>query len=151
MRSAGRLGIAFLLGIAVCSPLQACESEAGSGAKLKIEISLKWEGKSDNRRLVIEYSIRNDGPEEKTYEFRNSGRLCGEIRDSKGKEIYSFPQMTAQVMGRETIKPGKTRTFIHKIPRAEFGDASPGTYELHARLCGQEGLSRVRKFDLPPQ
>lgn len=116
--------------------------EKGEAAGLRSRLSVRWEEGPPVSQLRVEYMVENTGAEPVTLGFRNSGRVCGVVRDAEGREVHQFPEITAQVMGEETFRPGEARLFRHEVRRAELGESLSLSYTVEAWLCGHRALKQ---------
>jgi hypothetical protein len=122
--------------------------ESGEAA-LRARLEVSWEEGPPVSRLRIEYMVENRGAEPVTLSFRNSGRVCGVVRDADGGVVHEFPQITLQVMGEETFPPGEGRVFRSEVRRTELGEPPSLSYTVDAWLCGytalkQQGTAKTR-------
>jgi len=115
---------------------------SGETAGLRSRLEVRWEEGPPVSKLSIDYMIENTGSAPVTLGFRNSGRVCGVVRDADGREVHQFPEITAQVMGEETFRPGEARMFRHEVRRAELGESLSVSYTVEAWLCGYEALKQ---------
>jgi hypothetical protein len=125
-------------------PAPPAKGGAIRGGKLRSRLFVRWEEGPPITQLRIDYAVENTGDEAVTVGFSNSGRVCGVVRDAEGREVYQFPEITAQVMGDETFRPGEERLFSFKVRQAELapkGEVSL-SYSVEAWLCGQRELKR---------
>jgi len=109
-------------------------------AGLRSRLSVRWEEGPPISQLRVDYAVENTGAEPVTLGFRNSGRVCGVVRDADGREVLQFPEITAQVMGEETLGPGESRLFRHEVQRTELGELLSLSYTVEAWLCGYGAL-----------
>ena len=117
--------------------------KGGEAAILRSRLEVRWEEEGPpGPRLLVDYVVENTGAEAVTLGFRNSGRVCGVVRDADGREVHQFPEITAQVMGEETFRPGEARMFRHEVRRAELGESLSVSYTVEAWLCGYEALKQ---------
>lgn len=97
---------------------------AASGRSLNYGVTVVWDSESAPPQLTIAHWLQNLGDKPVAFEFRNSGRVCGLIRDPGGEKVLHFPEITAQVMGTEKLNPGEERTYEHRVPKRELGEPS---------------------------
>lgn len=126
----------------------ACEARGGKEVgprQVPSQLRVVWTGE----KVAVDYRLRNATRETLEFEFRNSGRVCGVIRHPQGPELYRFPQITAQVMGRERLSPGERIRFYHEVLRQQLDELLPGTYSVEAWPCGYPKLRAVAEFEIP--
>jgi hypothetical protein len=116
--------------------------ESGEAAGLRARLEVRWEEGPPVSRLRIEYSVENQGAAPVTLGFRNSGRVCGVVRNAEGRTVVEFPEITLQVMGEETFAPGESRLYRHEVRRSELGESLSLSYTVDAWLCGYAALKQ---------
>jgi len=117
--------------------------------KFDHRLSAYWHTPEKPQELRVEYWIQNKTGEPAEFQFTNSGRVCGTIQDPEGREVLSFPEVTAQVLGTVTLKPHMDKTFEVRFPRKKLGEFKPGQYEIRAWLCGHEEFRAYANFTRP--
>jgi len=117
-------------------------AEKGETAGLRSRLSVRWEEGPPISQLRVDYVVESTLAAPVTLGFRNSGRVCGVVRDAGGREVHQFPQITAQVMGEETFLPGESRLFRHAVRRGELGESLSLSYTVEAWLCGYAALKQ---------
>ncbi|MEE9233908.1 MAG: BsuPI-related putative proteinase inhibitor [Candidatus Acidoferrales bacterium] len=145
-------GFVIVFSIALLLPLafvqRGCEARGGREIgpdHMVPRVHVFW----TSEKVTIEYRIQNTTLEAVEFEFRDSGRVCGVIRDPQGVEIYPFPQITAPVLGTETLAPGEDRAFRHEVLVPTLGALPPDTYPVEAWLCGYRQLRAAAAFEIP--
>ncbi|MGH9788515.1 MAG: BsuPI-related putative proteinase inhibitor [Candidatus Acidiferrales bacterium] len=116
--------------------------ESGQTAGLRSRLEVRWEEGPPVSKLSIDYMVENTGAAPVALGFRNSGRVCGVVRDAEGREVHRFPQITLQVMGEENFPPGEARLFRYEVRRGELGESLSLSYTVEAWLCGYEALKQ---------
>lgn len=130
------------------APTEPAPSPDESASPLRPHLSVAWE-EAPVARLVIEYKVENTGSSPVAIGFRNSGRVCGAVRDADGRTLHEFPQITLQVLGEETFPPGEARRFRYEVPRRELGEWLRPPLSVEAWLCGQPELRRRATLTIP--
>jgi len=144
------LSLSSLSLLAGCaSPPPAKQLPPAKFKKFDHRLSAYWHTPKKPQELRIEYWIQNKTSKPAEFQFTNSGRVCGTIQGSEGQEVLSFPEVTAQVVGTETLKPHMDKTFEVRFPRKKLGELKPGQYEIRAWLCGHEELRAYASFTGP--
>ncbi len=106
---------------------------------VKVKTDSRW---GRGKKLLIEFTVENTSGREVTLDFSTSGRVCGEFHDPNHKRYYQFPEVTAQVMGTETLKGGEKRIFKTEIPYEALPKEPRGMNSIAAWLCGY-GVQRA--------
>jgi len=115
--------------------------------KFNFRLSALWYPSPEKpQELRVDYWIQNLTQENQSLEFSNSGRVCGFIQTPAGKELLRFPEMTAQVVGTETLEARIDRTFMERVPAAALAGLKPARYEVKAWPCGYEEMSAWDEF-----
>jgi hypothetical protein len=125
---------------------------AGDAAKdLRYSVRAKWRGRYGKKPVLrVQLTVTNAGSVPVTLEFRNSGRVCGELYDSRDKRYHEFPQALAQVLGTEAFPPGKKRLFEVEINRRDLMGAPVGRNAVSAWLCGYDTERAWAEFPMDP-
>ncbi len=122
--------------------------QSWSASDFTVALTVEWDP-AEPQDVVIDFALQNLSGRSVTFHFRNAGRVCGVFRSGAKKEVYRFPQFTAQVLGTETLADREDRNFIVRVPLAELRDLPPGDYSVDAWLCGYDNLRAQTQFALP--
>jgi len=108
---------------------------AGLGLVLKTDKETYGQGEPIN--LILH--VINRGAEPVTLRFLSAQRYDVAVKNLKGQEVWrwSSGQMFAQVMGEETLQPGR-RAWTYRITVRER--LSPGRYAVIGTIPAQEEL-----------
>ena len=109
---------------------------AGLGLVLRADKETTY-GQGEPIKLTLH--VTNRGTEPATLHFLSAQRYDVAVKNLEGQEIrrWSNGQMFAQVMGEETLQPGR-RARTHRITvRERF---SPGRYTVIGMIPAQEEL-----------
>jgi|GEM_PF-854924 len=99
--------------------------ESGFGVYLTTDKVVYAAGQPINMELCV----FNRTSEKTTLQFRNAQRFDFTIEDGDGKKVWRWSEgrMFAQMLGQETLGPGKTQLSYRQT---YAGKLAPGTYKL---------------------
>jgi len=102
-------------------------------------------GQPTGVKPLISYSVTNRSERDLTFDFPTSGQVCFSITEAdSGREAWSHPEITAQVLTQRILKPGETFAQTMDLPPAA---ALPGkTYHLTGSLCGKKEYELAVSF-----
>ena len=88
-------------------------------------------------RIVIELIVFNRTPDQLTFHFRDAQRYDFVIEDAEGKRVWRSAegQMFAQVLGEETVGPGREEMVYTET---YAGPLEPGDYNVIGSLVAQD-------------
>jgi hypothetical protein len=124
-----------LLGI--WQPSAEARSSGLAGLGLVLKTDKETYGQGEPIKLTLH--VINRGTEPVTLHFLSAQRYDVAVKNLEGQEIWRWSngQMFAQVMGEETLQPGR-RARTHRITvRERF---SPGRYTVIGMIPAQERL-----------
>ena len=123
--------------LSVWQPSAVAKSQGLAGFGLVLKADKETYGQGEPIKLTLH--VINRGTEPVTLHFLSARRYDVAVKNLEGQEIWRWSngQMFAQVMGEETLQPGrKART--HRITvRDRF---SPGRYTVIGMIPAQEEL-----------
>jgi len=123
--------------LSVWQPSAVAKSQGLAGLGLVLKADKETYGQGEHINLILH--VINRGAEPVTLHFLSAQRYDVAVKNLEGQEIWRWSngQMFAQVMGEETLQPGR-RARTHRITvRERF---SPGRYTVIGMIPAQEEL-----------
>jgi len=115
----------------------AAKSPGLAGLGLVLKADKETYGQGEHINLILH--VINRGAEPVTLHFLSAQRYDVAVKNLEGREIWRWSngQMFAQVMGEETLQPGKRALTYRITVRERF---PPGRYTVIGMIPAQEGL-----------
>ena len=121
----------------IWQPSAEAKSAGLAGLGLVLKADKETYGHGEPIKLTLH--VTNRGTEPATLHFLSAQRYDVAVKNLKGQEVWRWSngQMFAQVMGEETLQPGR-RAWTNRITvRERF---SPGRYTVIGMIPAQEEL-----------
>ncbi len=123
------------------------QGQAPDVAKAAEDLLYSVKVKSDSRfgrgkKLIVEFTVVNEGPQPVTLQFGGSERVCGEFHDPDNQRYFEFGATSKEPAGTETFVPNKKALFRREISYESLPKEPAGRNAVAAWLCGY-GVQRA--------
>ncbi len=136
----------LLIGVALAQAIRGQEPPAPDTARAAEDLSYSVKVKSDSRwgpgkKLIVEFTVVNEGAQPVTLKFAGNDRVCGEFHDPDNQRYFEFGA-TKEPTGTETFLPNKKSLFRREILLDDLPREPKGRNAMSAWLCGY-GVQRA--------
>lgn len=127
--------LVLLLGVGACA-LMGAETPALAGLHLRVTTDKNTYAPGDP--ILVTLWITNRAPQPKTLRFRTAQRYDVVIEDGQQRQAWRWSegQMFTQVLGEETLEPGRGSITYRVAVRARL---APGAYTVTGIVPAEDG------------